>query len=1023
MNAEFKVDYCPLRTAIQLAYRMPETDALNQLIASVSSIDLDWSKIQASAAQLIQATRADKAKLSIVESMLQHYSLSTKEGLALMGLAEALLRIPDKKTKDALIQAKLAADNWGDELALSHSKIVNATTSSLTIIGKLMQATGGSTSEVLLRSSRPLLRGAISQTIRVIGNHFVLGQNIEAAVTKAANNSKFLYSYDMLGEAAVTAKDALKYFSAYSYAIEHIGKSANNLGPIDGPGVSIKLSALHPRYNFTQKSRVVPELLTSIKALCLAAKKYNIGLTIDAEEADRLELSLDIIEGIFASGILQGWSGFGIAVQAYQKRAPYVIDWFCSLAKQYQQQVTVRLVKGAYWDHEIKDSQTKGLCDYPVYTRKSTTDLAYIKCAKQLLCEQEYVYPQFATHNALTIATLLELAKNCRFELQCLQGMATGIYDNLLNDSAIKCRIYAPVGTHKTLLAYLIRRLLENGANSSFISSLYASDVPISELIISPLKISQNLATASHPSVPLPSNLYAPIRANSNGFDIGCPIECRALVDLALPSSWGFICNSKNKAKVEVISPIDKSIKLGSIEYTNPIEIDGIIKDLATYAKTWQSTAVTKRACYLTNLAKLLQTNQSQLLSLLVFEAGKTFIDALDEIREAIDFCNYYAKEAIRVMQPTLLTSPTGESNQLSLRARGVILCISPWNFPLAIFLGQIAAALVTGNTVVAKPAEQTSLVALTILNLMYKAGFPKSCLHLVLGTGPYLGPCLLKAQAIAGVMFTGSCATAKSINMSLASRPGPIVPLIAETGGMNAMIVDTSALPEQVVASVVESAFASAGQRCSALRVLYLPRETAGVLIELLQGAIAELKVGLPNKLATDIGPIIDNKALARLHQHLSNLESKFELLATAKAEPEHKLGNYFQPCMYKINSINDLSHEVFGPILHVIVYDELDEALSEINSTGYGLTLGIQSRVASHIDYITQQLKVGNIYVNRNMVGAVVGVQPFGGLGLSGTGPKAGGPNYLARLLLEVTTTVNTSAIGGNAELLTSL
>jgi RHH-type proline utilization regulon transcriptional repressor/proline dehydrogenase/delta 1-pyrroline-5-carboxylate dehydrogenase len=867
-----------------------------------------------------------------------------------------------------------------------------------------------------------------------------MGRTIDEAIERAKAMEKrgYRYSYDMLGEAARTMRDAERYDRAYRAAIAAIGRASRDRGPIESPGISVKLSALHPRYEFAQAHRVMTELVPRVQALALAAKAVDIGFTIDAEEADRLDLSLDVIEAVSGDPALAGWEGFGLAIQAYQKRCTHLVDWLADMARRHQRRLMVRLVKGAYWDSEIKWSQERGLPGYPVFTRKASTDVSYLACAKKLLADPVAFYPQFATHNAHSFAAVLEMAgvngSNGRrdFEFQRLHGMGEALYDQVVGPEklGLAARVYAPVGSHEDLLAYLVRRLLENGANTSFVNRIVDEKAPIAELIADPVARVRRLPVKPHPRIPLPVDLYGKGRKNSRGIDLTdlnelVPLE--AAMDAAAASPWSAAPLIGGAARGgttrPVTNPADRRQTVGQVTEAGKAEVEEALTRASRAAEDWDATPAVERAACLVRAADLMEQSRAQLMAIAVREAGKTLPDALAEVREAVDFCRYYAERArADFAQPLPLPGPTGERNQIALHGRSVFACISPWNFPLAIFTGQVTAALAAGNTVVAKPAEQTPLIAATAVRFLHQAGVPADVLHLLPGDGPTVGAPLVADPRIAGVAFTGSTETARGINRVLAARDGPIVPLIAETGGQNAMIVDSSALPEQVVRDVLASSFQSAGQRCSALRVLFVQADIADKLEEMLVGAMAELKVGDPALLATDVGPVIDEDAKAMLEKHAQRMAHDGELLFAATLGPDCAHGSFFAPRAFRIDRLAQLEREVFGPILHIVHFagDRLDEVLDAINATGYGLTLGIHSRIDSTVQHIHERLRVGNAYVNRNMIGAVVGVQPFGGEGLSGTGPKAGGPRYLHRFATERTLTIDTTAAGGNASLL---
>jgi RHH-type proline utilization regulon transcriptional repressor/proline dehydrogenase/delta 1-pyrroline-5-carboxylate dehydrogenase len=864
--------------------------------------------------------------------------------------------------------------------------------------------------------------------MRLMGSHFVLGETIEAALARAQPHSArpARYSFDMLGEGARTAADAERYFSSYASAIDAIGRAAPNRPLPDRPGISVKLSALHPRFEATSQLRVMRELVPRLIELARRAKGFDLNFTVDAEEADRLELSLDVIAATFADASLAGWDGFGLAIQAYQKRASSVIDYVDALARGQNRRMMVRLVKGAYWDTEIKRAQERGLADYPVFTRKAVTDLNYVACARQLLSLRPRLFPQFATHNALTVATVLELAGNGRdFEFQRLHGMGEALYDRLSADrDDIAYRTYAPVGSHRDLLAYLVRRLLENGANSSFVALAADYAVPVATLLRRPADIIGSADKARHPNIPLPRDLLLPQRINSRGIEFGERTGLQGLLDAiaaeAAPVSAEPLINGKVAGGTarRLVSPINLKTPIGIVVDATAEQVDQAIAAARAGFATWSATPAQVRAGILEKAADLLESRAAFFLALLQREGGKTLDDALSEVREAADFCRYYASQGRKLFgEDETMPGPTGESNVLRLRGRGIFVAISPWNFTLAIFTGQITAALMAGNCVLAKPAEQTPLIAAEAIKLLHEAGIPASALHLLPGDGA-VGAKLVAHSAIAGVVFTGSTDVARSINRTLAAKDGPIVPLIAETGGINAMIADATALPEQVADDVVMSSFRSAGQRCSALRLLFVQEDVADRMIEMIAGAARELKIGDVTDIATHIGPVIDAEAKQRLDAHVARMkkEARVHFAGTA---PD---GNYVAPHIFELSDASKLTEEVFGPILHVVRYsaDRLPAVLQSIRGSGYGLTLGIHSRIDDMVETVIDALSVGNVYVNRNMIGAVVGVQPFGGFGLSGTGPKAGGPHYLARFATEQTVTINTAAAGGNAALL---
>lgn len=1026
----------PLRDAITKAYRTSETTCVNVLLDLANFPPDALARIQNTAKQIIIRTRQQRQKKGGIDSFLHKYDLSSEEGIALMCLAEALLRIPDKFTIDRLISDKISTADWEKHININDSLFVNAATWSLILTGKIYAptlATQKSLTHTLKKmlslTGSTVIRPIILQGMKIIGKQFVMATTIKNALTRAKKleGRGYTYSYDMLGEAAKTAPDAEKYFQAYLTAIREIGNDSKQLDPIKGPGISIKLSALHPRYEVAKRERVMTELVPRLLELVTEAKRQNIGVVIDAEEAERLELSLDIFEAVFSNAALNHWEGFGLAVQSYQKRALYVIDWLAALSKTYQRRIMIRLIKGAYWDYEIKLSQVLGLSGYPVFTRKNSTDVSFLACAKHILSYHSYFYPQFGTHNAYSVAAILEMVGNQNnFEFQCLHGMGESLYDQIVAKK-IPCRIYAPVGSHKDLLGYLVRRLLENGANTSFINRIADDKTPIEKIIIDPVARIASLGEKPHPRIPLPRNIYND-HLNSIGLDLTDMNTLQQLKESMEQNDKrqyesGPIINGAliRRGKKSVFSPSNTRHEVGIVYETTLEDLDNALTQTAKDVKAWADTPVAKRAACLERAADLFEKNIPMFMLLLCREGGKQIADCLSEVRETIDYCRYYAERARQDFEPKKLGGPTGEYNELSLHPRGIIACISPWNFPLAIFSGQVLAALVTGNGVIAKPAEQTPLVAAEAVRLLHEAGIPKNILQLLPGKGSAIGGKLVADNRIDGVMFTGSTETAKLIQEVLTNRPGPIVPFIAETGGQNAMIVDSSALPEQVVADILTSAFNSAGQRCSALRVLFVQEDIAKNLLTMLKEAMAELSVGDPSLLSTDVGPVIDQEAYDGLQKHFQKMQAEAKLLyqVPLKTLPE---GYYFAPAAFEINNLDILHREVFGPILHIIVYraNRLDDVIESIIKTGYGLTLGIHSRIDATVKYLIDRLPVGNIYVNRNMIGAVVGVQPFGGERLSGTGPKAGGPYYLPRLCVERTVSINTTAAGGNATLL---
>nr|WP_315844984.1 trifunctional transcriptional regulator/proline dehydrogenase/L-glutamate gamma-semialdehyde dehydrogenase [uncultured Achromobacter sp.] len=1023
---EFGQDVQPqsvLRAAITAAYRRPEPECVPLLLGQARMPNLE--KVHAMASDLVKKLRGKRTGGG-VEGLIQEFSLSSQEGVALMCLAEALLRIPDRATRDALIRDKVARGDWKSHMGGSQSLFVNAATWGLMITGKLVavsseQSLSKALTRLIGKGGEPLVRKGVNMAMRMMGEQFVSGQTISEAL---ANNRKmeargFRYSYDMLGEAATTAEDAERYYASYEQAIHAIGKAAAGRGIYEGPGISIKLSALHPRYSRSQRERVIAELLPRVKALTALARSYDIGLNIDAEEADRLEISLDLLEALCFAPELDGWNGIGFVIQAYQKRAPFVIDYVIDLARRSRHRVMVRLVKGAYWDSEIKRAQVDGLEGYPVYTRKLYTDVAYLACARKLLGAPEAVYPQFATHNAYTLAAIYQLAGQNyypgQYEFQCLHGMGEPLYDEVVGPLAQgklnrPCRIYAPVGTHETLLAYLVRRLLENGANTSFVNLIGDDSIPVETLVADPVEAASRIVPlgAPHEKIALPRELYGNpqqgARANSAGLDLTNEHRLGSLSAALLASAgtlWraGPMLGEGDQAwdaarAIEVRNPANLRDTVGHVIEAQADEADTALRAAANAAPIWQSTPVAERAQCLRRAAQLLEEQMQTLLGLIVREAGKSLPNAIAEVREAVDFLRYYADQAEQ------------EFSNDTHRPLGTVLCISPWNFPLAIFTGQVAAALAAGNTVVAKPAEQTPLIAAQAVAILRAAGVPAGAVQLLPGRGETVGAQLVASPAVRGVMFTGSTDVARIIARTLADRlddNGHTIPLIAETGGQNAMVVDSSALSEQVVFDVLSSAFDSAGQRCSALRVLCVQEDNADHVLTMLRGAMRELSVGNPDRLSVDVGPVIDTEARNGIQRHIETMRTAGHRVDQVELNGECRHGTFVAPTIIEIDHISELTREVFGPVLHVVRYkrDELDALLDAINGTGYGLTFGVHTRIDETIAHVTGQVHAGNVYVNRNIVGAVVGVQPFGGECLSGTGPKAGGPLYMYRLL----------------------
>ena len=983
--------------AIDDAGRLPERTAVLARLAEVPFAETQQQEVLRAARELVAGCRHRADERSVLDLFLAEFGLSNEEGIALMCISEALLRIPDSETAEALIAEQLGSGDWAAHLGQSDSLFLNASTWALMLTGEVIgvgddarQDVRGWIRRLAGRLGESVARAAMSQAVRILASEFVLGPTIETALARASDAP---CSFDMLGEGARTAADAANYASAYRHAIDAVAKAQQTTDPHRASGISVKLSALHPRFEPLQRERALAELGATLLELANQAASFGVPLTIDAEEAERLELTLELFARLARAPTLADWPGLGLAVQAYGKRAPAVIDWLAGLDRP----INVRLVKGAYWDAEIKRAQLEGLAGYPVYTRKAATDVAYLACAARLF-KAEHLYPQFATHNAHTLAAVHALGASAakRYEFQRLHGMGALLYDEArrqLPDLPL-VRTYAPVGPHKDLLAYLVRRLLENGANSSFINRFLNDGVPLAEAVADPVAAVQADA-GPHPRIPLPQDLFAPARSNSAGLDVGSGKDVQALVRAA------------------------SAARAAPPPAGEPADVPTLVAQAAAAFPAWQSRPAGERRRCLDQLADLLEANRARLVGLLAAEAGKTLRDAVAEVREAADFCRYYGAECERLFAAaTALPGPTGEANFLRLHGRGVFACISPWNFPLAIFTGQVTAALAAGNTVVAKPAPQTPAIAAAATGLMREAGIPEGAVSLAVGGGD-VGAALVAQPQSAGVAFTGSTATAKRIAAALAAGPGPIVPFIAETGGQNAMIVDSSALPEQVADDVVASAFGAAGQRCSALRVLYVQEEVAVRVVDLLAGAMDALVIGDPALPSTDVGPVIDADALARLQAHIHRCR---ERVLHQCALPEGLAGPFLAPALIELDSIAALEGEHFGPILHLVRFrgSEIDQALRDIRATGYGLTLGIHSRIDRRAEYVMAAVAAGNTYVNRDMIGAVVGVQPFGGEGLSGTGPKAGGPHYLLRFATERCVTWNTAATGGNAELL---
>ena len=995
-----------LRDAITAAYRRDERECVQALLAQAAMSPEQVKSVQQLASRLVAEVRRERTRSSGVDALMHEFSLDSSEGIALMCLAEALLRIPDRVTADKLIRDKISRGDWKAHLGNSSSLFVNAAAWGLLVTGKLVSSHSASglsaaMTRLIAKGGEPLIRKGVDMAMRMLGKQFVTGETIEEALANGREREArgYRFSYDMLGEAAMTEADAQRYLKDYVTAIHAIGKESSGRGIYDGPGISVKLSAIHPRYARLKHERMMTELLPRLKDLFLLAKQYNIGLNIDAEEADRLEISMDLVEALAHDPDLKGFEGIGIVVQAYQKRCPFVIDFLIDLARRTGHRFMVRLVKGAYWDAEIKRAQVDGLPGYPVYTRKVYTDVSYLACAKKLLAAQDAIYPQFATHNAYSLAAIYDLATGLDYEFQCLHGMGETLYDQVVGKDKLgkACRIYAPVGSHETLLAYLVRRLLENGANSSFVNRIVDEAVSIAELVTDPVAEAARHAGAPHGKIALPAELYGNGRRNSKGLDLSSE-HVLATLQLGLQASeqqrWAAFPmlgdgDVSDGQLLEVRNPADHADIVGKVIEASPADVERALTQSAGYAAAWAATPVAERAACLNRMADLMEANMPALMGLAVREAGKTLNNAIAEVREAVDFCRYYAAQIV------------AEFDNASHQPLGPVVCISPWNFPLAIFIGEVVASLAAGNTVLAKPAEQTSLIAAYAVRLLHEAGVPRAALQFLPGRGEVVGAALTGDARIQGVIFTGSTEVAQIINRTLAKRSDDTV-LVAETGGMNAMIVDSSALPEQVVTDVLSSAFDSAGQRCSALRVLYLQHDIADKVVKMIKGAMDELTVGNPAKLTTDVGPVIDAEAQAGLLAHIEKMKQSARAVHQTRLGAECEQGTYVAPTLFEIDNLSELKREVFGPVLHVLRFaaGDLDKVVAEINATGYGLTHGIHSRIDETIADICGKIKAGNVYVNRNIVGAVVGVQPFGGEGKSGTGPKAGGPYYLYRL-----------------------
>jgi RHH-type proline utilization regulon transcriptional repressor/proline dehydrogenase/delta 1-pyrroline-5-carboxylate dehydrogenase len=1031
------------RTELRRAYRADEEQVVAERLHEARLSPKTSNEAASIGRALVKGVRAHKP--SGIDAFLHTYDLGSDEGIAMMCLAEALLRIPDAHTADELIADKLAGPDWSEKLGRSDSSFVNAATFSLLLTGKVLESAQdrsdnwkAALGRAVGRLGEPVVRTAVREAMKILGRNFVFGRTIDEALQRAKpERAKGLsHSFDMLGEAAKTYRDAERYADAYRGALDRIAKEAKD-GFRKSPGISVKLTALHPRYEYTHQQEAVAAVLPVVRELALKASKADIHLTIDAEEADRLELQMDVFEALLADDELfaNGWSGFGIAIQAYQKRAAPLCDWVAEAARAHGRKLMVRLVKGAYWDTEIKAAQVAGLSDYPVFTRKVATDVSYLASAKKLLDASDVIYPAFATHNANTIGQVKALAAGREFEFQRLHGMGEALYEELaalerhIGDEATPVRIYAPVGSHKELLAYLVRRLLENGANSSFVNRIADEQVSIDELVRDPVTELEALEPKRNPKIILPGDIFGAARHNSAGCDLSDPLVREPLLQrLQTLEGRSWVAKptlGKGKARA-ITSPSDNRVTVGTVHEATAAEVDRMVKVGHDAQQAWDALGGEARARLLDRTADLYEEHREEFYSLCIREAGKTLIDAVLEVREAVDFLRFYASEARRQFtRPVPLPGPTGEQNELRLHGRGIFASISPWNFPLAIFTGLASAPLAAGNAVIAKPAGQTPLIGALAVDLMHEAGIPKDVVQLAPGSGRVVGGTLTAHPLLAGVVFTGSTETARMINRTLAERDGPIIPFVAETGGQNAMIVDSSALPEQVTRDVISSAFQSAGQRCSALRVLFVQEDVADHMITMIAGAMEALKVGDPRQLPTDVGPVIDEGAKKELDDHVAWLEKNAKRVCRLPLPNETAHGSFVAPAFYEIKSLSQLNRENFGPILHVIRFpaEGLEKVVEDINATGYGLTIGLQSRIDTVRDYVEEHARVGNFYVNRNQIGAVVESQPFGGEGLSGTGPKAGGPHYVARFATERVTCIDTTAAGGNASLMAAL
>ncbi len=1041
MNINSHSQLSDARLALRQATHADENNIAASMLADFPLERAARDEIVETAHAIVTKSREMTSERGTLDAFMQEFGLSNQEGVALMCLAEALLRIPNAETQDALIAEKISSGNWADHRGSSEDLFVNAGVWALMLTGGVIKLddnvtkdAAGWTKSAVARLSGPVIRKATMQAMRIMGHQFVFGRTIKEALKQRSrlDAGNRLFSFDMLGEGARTAADAERYQELYRRVIVAVGKAVKDEGDdiAARSSISIKLSALHPRYEAVKSHRVMKELLPQVKELALLAKSHNMQLTIDAEEADRLEISLDIFEALARDSELSGWQGLGLVVQAYQKRGPALVDWLIALAEETGRRFPTRLVKGAYWDTEIKHAQELGYTDYPVWTRKVTTDLCYLASARQMLAAPHAFYPQFATHNAHSLAAVAAMGKGVEMEFQRLHGMGDLLYKaaGMVIKDMPRIRTYAPVGAHEDLLPYLVRRLLENGANSSFVNRFMDADVPVNEVVGDPVAAVASMKDKRHGGIPVPAELYGD-RLNSSGLDLANPLETEPLVEALAKRSEityqapSIVCGKAvGGEEIPVKCPADNRIVIGTTRHAGPGDINQALDAAARAQKSWDALGGEYRAQILERAADLIEEHRVPLLDLLAREAGRVIADGISEVREAADFCRYYALQARRnFAEPMSLKSPTGESNQLSMHGRGVFFCISPWNFPLAIFTGQITAALASGNAVIAKPADPTPLVGAYTVRLMHEAGVPADILHLLIGRGSKMGAAVVSDERVTGVALTGSTFTAQTINRALAAKTGPINTLIAETGGQNVMIVDSSALPEQVTDDVMTSAFSSAGQRCSALRVVYLQDSIADKVIEMLKGALAERQIGEPLDLATDVGPVINRSSRTGLEAHIERMLKETRLIAKGTVPDGLENGSFLAPHIFEIPALSSLKDEEFGPVLHVIRYapKDIDKVMADIRDTGFGLTFGIHSRIEGFWLDLFEKNAVGNTYVNRNMIGAVVGVQPFGGMGLSGTGPKAGGPHYMLRFATEKILTINTAAIGGNTEL----